>query len=114
MDIEVPKNQWKDKLQGFSNQHKGWPARVSESSLSSPRFDSDYWPLLAVSCDDVGGETVVSIVVERIGDPASTHVVSEPCELHIKRTDDDDADLGIEIISRDGTQTVLELEVPAA
>jgi hypothetical protein len=107
MDRELPKEEWKDALLGFTSEHKGWLARVREVNGGlGPRYTGDYAPLAAVACEERGGEVVVDIVVEPIDDAPNTHIVADPVELHIREVEG--ADMALEIVSRDGTQTLVE------
>jgi hypothetical protein len=111
--IEIPREDWADRLNAFSRMHEGWLVSLD---VLGPEIGAqpevDNLPLLGVTADRVGHDGTIAISVARSPAEHATHLVHRATHLHIEQTDEG-ADAALQVESADGTKAVLRFRAAA-
>ena len=121
IDIEVPRDQWRERCEAFSREHHGWLvnlrrvetallARDRARALAEGEMLADNRPLEGVGYDEQQGEVGLTVTLGGAGGRADFAV---PGVVRLIRERQDGAHLGLRIDTRDGTSTLVEFRAPA-
>jgi hypothetical protein len=100
---EVPRDQWKDFLEGFSRRHRAWLATVDQSGDAIGHAGLTEAPLGAVTATRQGRE-VSAIEIAFAGDGHIPLRVENPTAVRVRQTGDG-AESGLEIVDDQGVST---------
>ena len=111
--VEIPREDWIRRLNEFTAVHEGWLVSLDILGVelgAQPEIDN--LPLLGVSADRVNhdGTIVVSVALSR--NEHFTHIIEAVTHVYLERTDDG-VDVALQILSADGTATLLRLQAPS-
>ena len=111
---EIPREQWREFLDGFSRAHESSLATLEVVGRDvGAQVEARELPLVGVSYDDKGsGADSVEILLGLTPDDHLTHVVPRPQRLWVMQ-DDDGADQALDIEDRDDHRTLLRFRVAA-
>lgn len=107
---EIPTHEWVPFLNAFSKRHVGEIATVRllgrEVGVAS---EGRNLPLLGVSVDVPGGEReIIEVMVGDAPDNNVSHAIQRPSRIEVA-TSDDGREQALQIESRDGVTTLIEL-----
>ncbi len=120
-DIEVPRDQWRQRCETFGREHHGWLVNVRRvetgrleqdraAALAAGELLAENRPLRQVACDEQGGEMQMTVTV---GEAGETGDFAVPDVVRLIRERENGAHLGLRIDARDGTSTLVEFRAPA-
>jgi hypothetical protein len=111
--VEIPKADWVEWLDRFTQVHDGWLVSVDvlRPDLGA-QLEIDNLPLIGVSVDQVDNDGKIAISVARTSELHFTHVVHRVTRIYAEQTDSG-ADAALEIESGDGSKTILRFRVAA-
>src|SRR5262245_55455947 len=101
---EIPRAEWPEFLDGFSQRHEGWLATLEILGELGPAVEAEALPLEGVSVDrrHNGG---IAVALGRSPDDRVEHLVPSPERLWVEEAGS--AELALEIESRGGEKTLL-------
>ena len=110
--VEIPRADWRVKLDEFSVAHQGW--RVSLEVLdddAGAQPEIDDLPLVGVTAE-VTADPEIVISAGTKGPDQVTHVIHKPTRVQLERNDEG-ADLALEIESSDNAKAIMRFISPA-
>ena len=109
---EIREDQWIDFFDNFSRDHIGWPVTIEVlDPQSGPQNVAENLPLQGISFDQKGSRPCA--VQISAGDEAGAHVnhvIDMP--LHIRRADESNGSLDVQIEPARGPTTLVHLREP--
>ena len=111
--IEIPREEWVQRLNEFSLIHDGWLISLDvlgDEIGAQPEIANV--PLLGISADRIDRDGTIAVSVARSATEHFTHIIHAAARIYVERTDDG-ADAALEIESLDGTATILRFRVAA-
>lgn len=105
-DVEVAHSQWAEFFDSFSRQHMDWLVAVESISPAGKLIAVEELPLLAVGVDTSDAQERVYVQVGTGLEEHITRTIDEPAKVIFKRSQGG-AHQGLEIVSADGTTTVV-------
>jgi hypothetical protein len=106
---EIPREQWADFLERFSNQHRGWLVSVELSVPSGARLDASDVPLERIQLAGSNGEESIRLALG--GETAAHERLPNPARLRIERTLGG-ADTELSIESERGAGLIVRIHSP--
>lgn len=100
---DVPRDQWRDFLEGFSRRHRAWLATVDQSGDAIARDGLAEAPLGAVTATREGRD-VSAIEITFAGDGHVPLRVENPTAVRVRQTGNG-AESGLEIVDDQGVST---------
>ncbi|HEY3043687.1 MAG TPA: DUF5335 family protein [Vicinamibacterales bacterium] len=100
---DVPRDQWKDFLDGFSRRHRAWLATVDQFGGAIGHGGSTEAPLGSVTATREGRD-VAAIEIAFAGDGHIPLRVEHPRIIRVRQTGDG-AETGLEIVDDEGMST---------
>jgi hypothetical protein len=112
--IEIPREAWVRRLNEFTKLHEG---RFASVDVLGPDIGAQpevtHLPLIGVSADRVDHDGTIAVSVAGATGGHITHIIEAVTHVYLERTDDG-VDMALQILSGDGTATLLRLQAPAA
>jgi hypothetical protein len=105
--VEIPREEWADRLNEFTAIHEGWLVSLDVLGLdlgAQPEIIN--LPLLGVCADSVNHDGRIAVSVARSRSEHVTHTIEAVRHIWIQKTDDG-ADAALQAESADGTKTIL-------
>ncbi len=111
--IEIRRDAWSRRLNEFTRAHEGRPASIDVvSPYSGAQREVDRLPLIGVSADRVDHNGTIIVSVARSAGGHVTRIIESVTHVYVERTDDG-VEMALNILSADGTATLLRLQAPA-
>jgi hypothetical protein len=109
---EIPKDQWSEFCDSFSELHQGWLASVQVQGAKPGRhFEAKSLPFRGLSYDTKGGDkNQLSIFMDQTAENDLTHTVDFPTHIRLDQSERG-VDQGLEVESNDGTKTIVRFEI---
>ncbi len=110
---EIPRDQWKDFCDTFSQIHQGWLADVQVTGAGQNRhFEAKGLPFRGVTYETKGtGKDEVSIFMDQSPKENLTHTIGAPSHIRLQQADNG-IDQGIEVDAKDGTKAIVRFQHP--
>ena len=111
--VTIPASDWTEFLDGFSRAHTGWLTSLQIVSERAPvEVEARRLPLEGITADEnKGAGRRISVFLGWEGRTRLTHAVVAPTLVRQDRTPEG-ADVGLELVSGDGTKTILRFTSP--
>jgi len=107
----IPQAHWRMALDSFSVSHYAWPVSVE---IVSPTLGAQpevvELPLDGITVSDEGPHPAIAISMSHQAPDHVTHMVEDVANVYIRRAAN--VDIAIEIVSSDGTRTILRFTPP--
>jgi hypothetical protein len=107
--FEIPRRQWRDRLDEFSRAHAGWPVALDilgEAIGVQPAFRL----LSLADVTAAPSEDTISITATLPSGGFVTHTIHAPVRVFIEQADTGD-DAALEIEAGDGTNAILQFRI---
>ena len=108
---EIPVEAWREFFDSFSRQHEGWLVNLEVITDKGRLVEVNNKPLVGVSSDTHQKANRVDISIGLTPEEHSAHEISGVTHVRFLRTDSG-ADEGLELVSEDGTRTVIRFRAP--
>jgi hypothetical protein len=111
--VEIPREAWVDWLNQFTVTHENQPVSVDilgPDIGAQPQIDN--LPLIGVSADRLDHDGTIAVSVAGSAAQHLTHIIPAVTGIYVEETDEG-AHLALNIVSGDGTKTILRLQVAA-
>jgi hypothetical protein len=107
---EIPREEWREFLDGFSRQHEGWLVTVEVmGEEAGAQVEAAEKPLEGITAElSGGGEGSISITVGRTPAGRVTHNITSPTHVRIEQAESG-ADMALQIGSSGGATTLVRL-----
>jgi hypothetical protein len=109
---EIARGDWGSFLEVFSRQHEGWLATLEVVGPDIAQPAAGEFPLKGVALTSVVGESEgITINLSKAPEDHVKHTIIEPTHVWLVQTQEG-ANAGLEIVSADGTKTLLRFRSP--
>lgn len=108
--LEIPRRQWRNRLDEFSRAHEGWPVALDilgDALGAQPEFR-----LLSLAdvTAELGNGGRITITATLPSGSFFTHTIAAPAHVFIEQTDAG-VDAALEVETADGTKAILQFRI---